>query len=46
MYTNSELVNHLINTGVLYSSNIIDAFAHVDRADFVAYAEAKSLTAF
>jgi protein-L-isoaspartate(D-aspartate) O-methyltransferase len=39
MYTNSELVNHLINTNVLYSSGIIDAFSNVDRADFVAQSD-------
>lgn len=43
MYSNSELVNHLINKNVLYSSNIIDAFEHVDRADFVAYADATEI---
>lgn len=36
MTSNDDLVNHLINTGALYSSNITDAFLHVDRVDFVA----------
>ena len=35
MICNSDLVDHLINTGALHSSNIIDAFVHVDRVDFV-----------
>jgi len=35
MTSNNELVNHLINTGVLHSSNIIDAFVNIDRIDFV-----------
>jgi protein-L-isoaspartate(D-aspartate) O-methyltransferase len=35
METNTELVNHLTNSGVLFSQNIIDAFLNIDRADFV-----------
>ncbi|MCK4874650.1 MAG: protein-L-isoaspartate O-methyltransferase [Sulfurimonas sp.] len=35
MICNSDLINHLLNTGALHSSNITDAFAHVDRVDFV-----------
>lgn len=35
MISNSELINHLINTNVLKSSSIIDAFSNVDRIDFV-----------
>lgn len=36
MISNSDLIDHLINTGALRSSNITDAFVHVDRIDFVA----------
>lgn len=39
MYSNRELVDHLINTNALSSRHIIDAFLHVDRADFVAFAQ-------
>lgn len=35
MTSNNDLIEHLINTGVLNSRNIIDAFVHVDRIDFV-----------
>lgn len=35
MHSNIELINHLINTGALKSSNITEAFSHVDRIDFV-----------
>lgn len=35
MITNKDLVEHLINTNSLYSEQIIDAFIHVDRADFI-----------
>jgi protein-L-isoaspartate(D-aspartate) O-methyltransferase len=35
MISNDDLVNHLINTGALRSSNITEAFIHVDRVDFV-----------
>lgn len=35
MHSNSELINHLINKGVLNCSNITEAFEHVDRAYFV-----------
>lgn len=35
MISNNDLVDHLINTGALVSSNITDAFVHVDRIDFV-----------
>ncbi len=35
MLCNNSLINHLINRGVLKSSNITEAFRHIDRADFV-----------
>ncbi len=35
MISNNSLINHLINKGALKSSNIIEAFRHIDRADFV-----------
>ena len=35
MISNNDLVDHLINTGALSSSNRTDAFAHVDMVDFV-----------
>lgn len=35
MNYSKSLVEHLINTKVLFSSKIIEAFRHVDRADFV-----------
>ncbi len=35
MISNNDLINHLLNTGALRSSNITDAFVHVDRVDFV-----------
>ncbi len=33
--SNEELVEHLINSGVLYSNSIIEAFINIDRANFV-----------
>lgn len=36
MNTNEALVEHLVNTDALHSNNIIDAFRHIDRSDFVA----------
>ncbi|MBE0515060.1 methyltransferase domain-containing protein [Sulfurimonas sp.] len=36
MYSNSNMVDYLIDIGALRSSRIIEAFRHVDRADFVA----------
>ncbi len=36
MYSNSEMVDYLVDIGVLRSSRIIEAFRNVDRADFVA----------
>lgn len=35
MYTQADLVTHLIQTGILRSENLIEAFKRVDRADFV-----------
>jgi protein-L-isoaspartate(D-aspartate) O-methyltransferase len=35
MNSNSSLINHLINSDALRSSNIIEAFKHIDRIDFV-----------
>ena len=35
MTSNNDLINHLINTGALSSSNITDAFENIDRVDFV-----------
>ena len=35
MQSNHELVSHLITSGVLRSGELIEAFEHVDRADFV-----------
>ncbi len=35
MYSNHNLVDHLIRSGVLRSDNLIRAFEKVDRADFV-----------
>jgi len=35
MISNKQLINHLINSNVLHSSNIIDAFSAIDRVDFV-----------
>lgn len=35
MYSNSNMVNYLIDVGALRSSRIIEAFRDVDRADFV-----------
>lgn len=40
MYSNNEMVDYLIDIGVLHSSRIIEAFRSVDRADFVADGEA------
>lgn len=39
MYSNTDLVDHLINTDILISSNITDAFLDIDRADFVRFPE-------
>ncbi len=36
MYSNNQMVDYLIDVGALRSSRIIEAFRHVDRADFVA----------
>lgn len=36
MKTNNEMVQYLINVGVLHSQSVIEAFREVDRADFVA----------
>lgn len=35
MFTNKDLVDHLIDTKSLYSKQIIDAFLNVDRIDFI-----------
>ena len=35
MLSNHELVQHLINIDALHSNNIIEAFRHIDRANFV-----------
>lgn len=35
MRTNNSLVEYLINTGALYSTNITEAFENIDRVDFV-----------
>ncbi len=35
MTTNKDLVEHLINTKSLHSKQIIDAFIHIDRKDFL-----------
>lgn len=35
-YSNQEMVDYLMDEGVLYSKNIIEAFRNIDRADFVA----------
>lgn len=35
MNSNSEMVDYLVDVGALHSSNIIEAFKNVDRADFV-----------
>lgn len=35
MSNNNDLIEYLIDTQALISSNIIEAFRHVDRADFV-----------
>ena len=35
MFSNSNLVEHLINSNALKSNNIIEAFRHIDRKDFV-----------
>ena len=35
MISNNELIKHLIDTEALKSSNIIDAFKNIDRADFI-----------
>lgn len=36
MLNNNDLIKHLINTYALKSTNIIEAFENIDRADFVA----------
>ena len=43
MNSNRELIKHLINRGALTSNAIIDAFEHVDRADFVLYPEGSNI---
>jgi protein-L-isoaspartate(D-aspartate) O-methyltransferase len=35
MYTQADLVQHLIQMGILRSKNLVEAFKQVDRADFV-----------
>lgn len=35
MISKNDLIDHLLNSGALYSTNITDAFLHVDRIDFV-----------
>lgn len=35
MNSNTDLINHLINRNTLRSNNIIEAFRHIDRVDFV-----------
>jgi len=35
MISNNSLINHLINRNTLKSSNIIEAFRHIERVDFV-----------
>ncbi|MCD6433451.1 MAG: protein-L-isoaspartate O-methyltransferase [Sulfurimonas sp.] len=35
MFSNNNLVEHLINKNALKSNNIIEAFRHIDRKDFV-----------
>lgn len=35
MYTQADLVNHLTQSGILRSENLVEAFKRVDRADFV-----------
>ena len=35
MFSKNDLINHLINTNALHSSNIIEAFKNIDRIDFV-----------
>jgi len=35
MISNNDLINYLINTDAIKSSNIIDAFVNIDRVDFV-----------
>ncbi|MCK5110324.1 MAG: protein-L-isoaspartate O-methyltransferase [Arcobacteraceae bacterium] len=36
MISHNDLINHLINSNVLHSSNIIEAFNKIDRINFVA----------
>lgn len=43
MESNTELINHLINKGVLYSKNISEAFEYVDRAYFVGDADVSDI---
>ena len=35
MISNNDLINHLLNSDVLRSSNITEAFGNIDRIDFV-----------
>jgi len=35
MICNTDLINHLINRDSLKSSNIIEAFRHINREDFI-----------
>lgn len=35
MFSNNNLVEYLINRNALKSNNIIEAFRHIDRKDFV-----------
>jgi protein-L-isoaspartate(D-aspartate) O-methyltransferase len=35
MYSKNDLIQHLMNCGAMYSSNIIEAFKNIDRIDFV-----------
>lgn len=35
MISNNDLIKHLINTEVLYSNNLIEAFKKIDRINFV-----------
>lgn len=42
-FSNSSLVNYLIESGVLHSDNIIKAFKDIDRADFVVNPNASNI---
>ncbi len=35
MPSHNDLINHLIDSNVLHSSNLIEAFRKIDRANFV-----------